>query len=175
MLKLKPCENFESDLVLIRNCATRFANSADPSKAFRSLWRRTSHMVSLSFSNPGQQSKVCCTNYAISQLGQFRGFSGPIGCRSLRRPIFPILAWIIMLLSARAMVLNFWRTSADGSAVRLKVIILRFSVFRVSARCSSDRWPPAVLYADAKVWRIGECNGYPFALHLVAFFGSYVS
>lgn len=55
-----------------------------------------------------------------------------------------------MLLSARVMVLSFWRTLADGSAVGSKVILPCFSVFRVSARCSFDRWPPA------EVWWWGQ-------------------
>lgn len=120
---LKPWENCESDLVLVRNYAARFANSADSSKVFWSVSRRTSHMVSLGFSNSIQQSKIRCTNYATSPQGQLREFSAPIDYISLRRPIFPILAWIIMLLSARVMVLNFRRTVADGSAVGLKVIL----------------------------------------------------
>lgn len=80
-------------------------------------------MVSLGFSNSIQQSKIRCTNYATSPQGQLREFSAPIDYISLRMPIFPILAWIIMLLSARVMVLNFRRTVADGSAVGLKVIL----------------------------------------------------
>ena len=41
-------ENCRSNLVLMRNCAARLANSDDPSRVFRSVSRRVSHMVSIS-------------------------------------------------------------------------------------------------------------------------------
>ena len=51
-------ENCGSSLVLMRNYAARFANSADPSKAFSSVSRHISHTVSLSSLNSGQQNKM---------------------------------------------------------------------------------------------------------------------
>ena len=71
-------ENFGSNLVLMRNCAARLANFDDPSKVFRSVSLRVSHMVSLNSSNSGQQSKMCCTVCASSPQGQFREPSAPI-------------------------------------------------------------------------------------------------
>lgn len=109
---LKPWENCESDLVLVRNCAARFANSADSSKVLWSVSRRTSHMVSLGSPNSIQQSKIRCTNYATSPQVQLREFSAPIDCTSLRRPIFPILAWIIMLLFSTGHDVEFLENSS---------------------------------------------------------------
>ena len=71
-------ENCGSNLVLMRNCAARLANSDDPSRVFRSVSRRVSHMVSLSSSNSGQQSKMCCTDCASSPQRQFRESSASI-------------------------------------------------------------------------------------------------
>ena len=74
-------ENCVSNLVLMRNRAARFANSADPSMVFRFVSRRTSPMDSLSSSNSGQQSKMWCTDCASSPQEQFREFSMPVECR----------------------------------------------------------------------------------------------
>ena len=74
-------ENCGSSLVLMRNCAARFADSADPSRAFRSVSRCISHMVSLNPLNSRQQSKMCWTDCVSAPQGQFRESSALIECR----------------------------------------------------------------------------------------------
>ncbi len=71
-------ENCGSNLVLMRNCAARLANSDNPSRVFRSVSHCVSHIVSLSSSNSGQQSKMYCTNCASSLKGQFQESSATI-------------------------------------------------------------------------------------------------
>ena len=71
-------ENLGSNLVLMRNCAARLANSDDPSRVFRHVSHRVSHIVFFSSSNSGQESKMCCTDCAFSPQRQFRESSAPI-------------------------------------------------------------------------------------------------
>ncbi len=46
-------ENCKSNLVLMGNCAACLANFDDPSRVFKSVSRRVSHMVSFGSSNSG--------------------------------------------------------------------------------------------------------------------------
>ena len=52
-------ENCGSNLVLMRNCGARFANSTDPNIVFKPVLRFTSYIVIFNPSNSRQQNKSC--------------------------------------------------------------------------------------------------------------------
>ena len=129
-------------------------------------------MVSRSSSNSGWQSKIFCTDCTPSLR---KGNSGSL-LRRLNVDNCAVLFSLFWLGPFRCLVLNFWKTAADGSDVRLKVVFPCFSAFQFSAHCSLARWRAAVLYDNVKVgiWG-GVCNGVeggPVALHLVASFAA---